>query len=66
LKYECDKENLRYGDGRFVCDKIFSSAWEYQGNKMQLFVNHTSKAVEVRMEDRVFEVQALSAVYFTW
>ena len=66
LKYECDKEKLRYGDGHFVCDKIFSSAWEYQGRKMQLFVNHTSKAVEVRMENCVFEVEALSAVFLTW
>lgn len=40
----------------------FSTAWEYEGQRVQIFVNHTDHPVSVEMDGKTFVVDALNAV----
>ena len=46
--------------GEIVPPKIFSTAWSYNGKKVQIFVNASDEAQTVKAGERSVTVEALS------
>ena len=63
LAYECETEDFPASRG-YVCTakKVLSTAWELDGKRVQIFVNHTTEAVTVQVDGREILVPALDGV----
>ena len=61
LDYECETVLFPSVDGRMIeVPAVFSTAWEHEGKKVQIFVNHTGQDTVVRYKDRQMTVKALN------
>ncbi len=63
--YQCTVRRYKMSNTPdFTCEvpDALSTAWEYDGRRMQLFVNHTDSPLQLSFENESFTVEALSAV----
>ena len=60
LAWECETEDFPAHRG-YVCTtpKVLSTAWELDGTRVQIFVNHTTEDVAVKVDGREIVVKAL-------
>ena len=62
LEIECtSQEYPKYGNQTTVIPDVYTSAWEKDGEKAQIFVNHTLEDVTVKVDGKEIVVAALGA-----
>ena len=65
LPYRCSGNVYRIDsplERTYEAPDVFSTAWELDGKRVQIFVNHTEKPVEVAFAGETFLVDAMNAV----
>lgn len=63
MPYECETEDFpAYRGYTYTAPVVFSSAWECDGKKVQIFVNHTTKPASVKAFGKEFIVAPLDGV----
>lgn len=62
VEFECGKvEFPKYGGKKTFLPEVYSTAWEKDGEKVQIFVNHTDKDVLIDFCGKKVTVKALGA-----
>ncbi len=62
-EYRCEKMLYhRELGGSLEIDNVFSTAWETDGKKVQIFVNHTPQTQKVEFMNKKLNISGLSAV----
>jgi len=62
-EYKCEKMVChRELGGSLEIDNVFSTAWEADGKKAQIFVNHTTKPQTVEFMNKKITINELDAV----
>ena len=62
LEIQCSSEEYpKYGNQTTVIPDVYTSAWEKDGEKAQIFVNHTLKDVTVKVDGKEIVVPSLGA-----
>ncbi|MBQ8508626.1 MAG: hypothetical protein IJ493_01850 [Clostridia bacterium] len=62
LPCECGTVIYPGTQGDVVVPKVYTTAWEADGRRVQIFVNHTDEAVVCRVDEREIAVPAMDAV----
>ncbi len=61
FSYECEKIAFPSVDGRMIeMPVVISTAWEHEGKKVQIFINHTTEDAVVEYKGRQITIKALS------
>ena len=63
IEYKCEKMLYhRELEGSLEIDNVFSTAWEADGKKVQIFVNHTAHTQTVEFMNKKININGLNAV----
>ena len=62
VEFECEKLTYpHWENGYSLVPKIYSTAWEKNGKKVQIFVNHTTNDVQIELRGEKLTIKALDA-----
>ena len=66
LSYTCPQVTFPTVDDRKISlPTVFSTAWEAEGKRVQLFVNHTEQDITVQLEHTALVVPAMNGIMIT-